>query len=282
MIDFKNYKNVLIIGSCVAHDFAKTLFKDNSNVNFHYVWRVSTISLVSKKPYFDLNLSGFDLSQEEIKTLQSDWSKSFQDKFNSDIIYDLIIIDYIRDCYDVINLKNSFVTYGVEIDKYSITDTIHDDFNVINYNSCDYINLWSEAAKKFKALVFSLNCQVLNIFPRFAFHSFAENKFDLVDQNTLYELHKRAFHLYKLHKLIENLMPLSIFSKMPDFPLLFSRNHRWGLNPLHFNTLVYDYWVKDFLSGTENLPYNEDQYNLILNEIRINNFEDELYLFLKS
>jgi hypothetical protein len=88
--------------------------------------------------------------------------------------------------------------------------------------------------------------------------------------------------LYKLHKMVEKLMPLSIVTRMPDFPLLFSKNHRWGINPIHFNSAVYDYWIKDFLFDTHSSLCDSNRYDLYFAEMQRLNLEDELYSYLNN
>lgn len=281
MNDLKSIKNVLVIGSCVAHDFAKKLLQYNECVNFNYIWRVSTLSLLSKKPSYDNLFNQFIRNEDEIKTFNADWVKSFDGLLSHDNSYDLIIIDYVRDIYDVVKINESFITYGVEVDKYSLLNKFEFDFQIFKYNSIDYIKYWEDKFPVFVDLISKFNTTVINVLPRFAFHSFNQSdEFELQERYNIYENHKKGFFLYEIHKRVKKLFMPSLFAAMPDFPLLLDINHRWGINPVHFNDEVYSLWIDDFLKNSN--YFNSFESNLIKPDYLHYDNEESTYKFFLS
>lgn len=149
-------KKVLIIGSCVAHDFVRYLFKDQ-NIHISYIWRVSTPSLLSQyeinSPFlYDPSI----LQESEKKTIDGDVRKEFLASLDfSAVHYDYIFVDFLRDTYNLlVSPEGQVVTYGVEIEKYNFYDN-NKDWRMVQYDSTEFRERWINSIRMLNELLLS-------------------------------------------------------------------------------------------------------------------------------
>ncbi|MCW2285018.1 hypothetical protein M2323_002855 [Rhodoblastus acidophilus] len=232
LASLESYNKILVIGSCLAHDAAKALFREDAN--YRYIWRMSTPSMMSPEPASCDAAILEAMSSSERLTFERD---VFKTPGIADAIEtaEIIILDLVRDSYDFLRLENgAIITRGVEVEKYALEETLKTTER-LRLGTLGHFEMWLEAIHRFAEMVRAAQKPIVVLRPRWMHLYLHEWRFSLVGDFDQFEIVRRNLVIGHYGRIMESLLGLPVALSIPDSISYADSAHPWGSNPLHLH-----------------------------------------------
>jgi len=224
-----SYNRILVIGSCLAHDAAKALFRKTAT--YSYIWRMSTPSMMSTRAALPVDI---EMSDSERLTFERDLYKT-PPVWDSVANADAIVFDLVRDSYDFLLLGNgSVVTRGVEMEKYAIEQRI-DVAERFHLGTLQHFEAWLSATRLFADMMRTSGKPIIVIRPRWMHLYLRDWRFSLIDNFDQFEIVRRNLIVGHYGRIMEALLGSPVALTIPEPISYADPAHPWGANPLHLH-----------------------------------------------
>lgn len=222
-----------ILGSCVTRDSFS--FVNNNYSIGEYFSRTSIISLYSRK----LNLAQKDIklpSKFQKRMVYFDFAKRFRSYIkNSDSDY--LIIDLIDERLKIGRIENSYITISNEFLKSKI------DLSYIKINNKKRNDLW---LNKVNLLIEDLKyygADKVILHKAFWKDTYIDSNNRVQKFDNLELIQEQNSNLEMYYHYIENALTDSGLNIIEIIPCHADSNHKWGLEPFHYEKKYYDIFM---------------------------------------
>ncbi len=240
---YEGIKRFNIHGSCISRD----LFNFSSEYPISidkYLARQSMISSVSSR--IDINLNDYNLNFANNfakKSIESDINKNIFDILKENKS-DYLIIELLDERFNLVKVKNSYITNSVELQQSKLLDYINGD--IIHKKDLNS-DIWKECIDLYvKNIIKIYNQESIIIHKVYFLNRYLDknnNKVEFnnetIKKNNIYNSILDDYYNY----LIEKLPKAKVIDLTRDF--LAYENHRWGLAPYHYEDDYYKKVLKE-------------------------------------
>lgn len=242
----------LIIGSCVSRQLLTRMFQ--RDIEKKHLWRMSTVSLMAPPPPEQYDFSDVGLNENEIMTVINDFNKPFD--IESLIGWsDFIIMDFMRDVYDGLELPNgSFATAGLEWETYNLMSERVPDTRRVSFYSVEMVERWLEAALRLAKHLNAQNKPCLLIENQLAHFGFDGDAVRIMHPNDQWGLKLKGYLMRQYAHIMANLLDNAVLLSAPSYTVYSTNENEYGLGEGHmgdvyFNGLVDDFYLKTGFSN---------------------------------
>ena len=175
---------------------------------------MSTVSLMAPPPPEQYDFSDVGLNENEIMTVINDFNKPFD--IESLIGWsDFIIMDFMRDVYDGLELPNgSFATAGLEWETYNLMSERVPDTRRVSFYSVEMVERWLEAALRLAKHLNAQNKPCLLIENQLAHFGFDGDAVRIMHPNDQWGLKLKGYLMRQYAHIMANLLDNAVLLRV--------------------------------------------------------------------
>ncbi|MDD3054796.1 MAG: DUF6270 domain-containing protein [Aliarcobacter sp.] len=252
---------LFILGSCVSRDIFN--FKEESkNFSLYRYYARTSIASISNFNKFEskINLNLID-SKFQREMVEKDLNKTFLEDISDDN-YDLLLIDFINERFNLCIYNDSICTVSNELLK-SDFNVNNSKYQIVKPFTDEYLSIWEKGWKKLVEIL--KNNGVINkIVINKVFWSISKN------DGSVYEIRRISQandFLAKLYSIVEKDISINNFIKFDKDILVSNIDHIWGIAPFHFIDKYYIFLINELKKYTPEY-FLFDYYSIINSNIR--------------
>ncbi|GAA4246860.1 hypothetical protein GCM10022293_00110 [Azospirillum formosense] len=235
-----------------------------------------TVSLMAPPPPEQYNFSDIGLSENEIMTVVNDFNKPFDIE---ELISwsDFVIIDFMRDVYDGLELSNGgFATAGLEWETYNLMKERVPVARRVSFYSVEMVERWLEAALRLTKQLNAQHKPCLIIENQLAHFGFDGDQIRIIHPNNQWDLKLKGYLMRQYAHIMADLLDNAVLLSAPSYAVYSTNKNEYGLGEGHmsdvyFNGLADAFYLKTSLSDERN-----DRENCAVRDRRRNYFIKKL------
>lgn len=245
---------VFIFGSCVSRDPFEIEFAKNNFEVVQYFARSSFASL-GAKPFVDNKIIENIESNFQKRSVLQDMDKSLFKQIQNRY-FDIFLIDLIDERFNLALYEDSIHTISSEYKKALYKPN---KYSTIDKFSDEKYRLWEIGFKKFVNYIKDNNLEDKLILNKVFWTNRIDNK-SLLETYSEEYIHNANKSLEKMYAFIEKIFPNIKEITYSNNIVYIDSNHKWGIQPFHFNNQMFEYQIRFLLENISNNQFNKKRF----------------------